>query len=130
MFNEKQKDAIRKWYHRAEVIDEARRLVETKQWDELEELIHMHALMPLRRFSELPDYLKDEKGEPLIPSGCAPHRSQDDWNDALETGWEVISEVLGVDQGAVNRAIKENEDRNWEEFIRRADERKREREGK
>jgi hypothetical protein len=127
MLNEEQKEALRKWYRRTEVIDQARRLIENESWEDLEEHIHMYTLMPLRRPSDLPDYLKNDKGKALIPSNCSPMNSVEDWQDAIEVGWEVISAVLGVDQAKVNRAIKGNEDRNWESFMKSVEQRKKER---
>ncbi len=127
MLNDVQKEALRKWYRRPEVMDEARRLIERESWEDLEELIHMYTLMPLRRPSELPDYLKNEKGEALIPSNCSPLNSQEDWQDAIEVGWSVVEAELGVNQGRVNREIKGNEDRTWEAFIQSVEQRKKER---
>jgi hypothetical protein len=127
MLNDEQKAALRKWYLRPEVMNEARRLIASESWEELEELIHMHTLMPLRRPSELPDYLKNEKGKALIPSNCSPMNSVEDWQDAIEVGWSVVQSELGVDQGKVNRAIKGNEDRNWESFLQSVEQRKKER---
>ena len=126
MLNDLQKAALRRWYCRPEVMDEAKRLIERESWEELEELIHMYSLMPLRSTSKLPDYLKNEKGEALIPSNCSPMNSEEDWQDAIEVGWSVVRAELGVDQDRVNRAIKENEDRNWESFIESVEQRKKE----
>ena len=124
MLNETQKDALWNWYRRLEVLSEAKRLIETEQWEELEEFVHMHALMPLSRWSELPEYLKNEKGEPLIPNNANPRKDLEEWQDAIEVGWRVIHAEFGIDREQVNRAIKLNEDRNWESFLKRFELRK------
>jgi len=67
MLDDKQKDALRKWYRRPEIIDQARKRIETEAWEDLEELIHMRSLIPLGRTQDLPDYLKTGDAHLIAP---------------------------------------------------------------
>ena len=89
MLDDKQKEALRRWYSRPEVLDQARERIEKKYWEDLEELLHMRALMPLSRTADLPDYLKTAEGEALLPN-LNPRNNQDAWEDAIAVGWGVV----------------------------------------
>jgi hypothetical protein len=126
MLDVKQKDALRRWYRRPEILDEARKRIEDKYWEDLEEVIHMRSLMPLVRTKDLPDYLKTDEGEPLLPS-LDPRGNLEDWQDAIEIGWEVIEAELGVSHDDVHTAIGKQQKSNWADFMDSVEKRKRER---
>jgi hypothetical protein len=128
MLNDKQKDALRSWYKRPEVLDEVRTRIERKHWEDLEELLHMRCLVPLGRMQELPDYLKTDEGEALLPS-LDPRSNLEAWQDAIEVGWEVVESELGVSRDAVHEAIGKQQKDDWEEFLRSIEQRKKERGG-
>ena len=54
MMDDRQKDALRRWYSRPEILDEARKLSRQERWEDLEEHVQMAALMPLSRTEQLP----------------------------------------------------------------------------
>jgi hypothetical protein len=126
MLDDKQKDALRRWYRRPEVLDEARKRIEDDYWEDLEELIHMRSLMPLARTKELPDYMKTAEGEAILPS-LDPRGNLEGWQNAIEVGWEVIEAELGVGHDDVHRAIGKQQKSNWADFMESVEKRKRER---
>jgi hypothetical protein len=126
MLDDRQKDALRRWYAQPKVLDEARRRIKDKYWEDLEEFLHMRALFPLGRTDELPDYLKTEDGKPLLPS-VDPRNNQEAWQDAIEIGWEVVEAELGVSRDEVHRAIGQQQRDTWDEFMKSIERRKRER---
>jgi len=126
MLDDRQKDALREWYRRSEVLDEARRCVKNQYWEDLEEHIQMRSLLPLVRTSELPDYLRNEKGEALLPS-VNPRDNKDAWEDAVGVGWEVVESELGLSHDDVHRAIAEQQKESWDTFMKSVEERKKQR---
>jgi hypothetical protein len=128
MLDDKQKEALKRWYSRPEILEQAKERIEKKYWEDLEELLHMRALIPLGRTSELPDYLKTEKGEALLPN-LNPKENQDAWNDAIEVGWAVIEAELGVSHDQVHAAIGEQQKESWDQFMKSVEQRKKERGG-
>ena len=60
MLDDKQKDAIRRWYARPEIVEKARALHREGRWEDLEEHVNMLSLMPLSNVEQLPDYLKQD----------------------------------------------------------------------
>lgn len=126
MLDDRQKDALRQWYRRTEVTDEVKRLVRREDWEALEEFIQMRALFGLSRHSDLPAYLLDGDA-PLIPSNCNPRSSEEDWQDAIEVGWEVMGADFNLGRDAVHLKIKDWQERSWERFLESVDERKRSR---
>jgi len=128
MLDDKQKDALRRWYRQAKILDEARKRIEDKYWEDLEELLHMRCLVPLGRTKELPDYLKKDGGEALLPN-LNPKNNLEAWQDAIEVGWEVAEAELGISRDEVHRAIAEQQKENWDDFMKSVERRKRERDG-
>ena len=128
MLDDKQKDALRNWYKRPKILDEARKRIESEYWEDLEELLHMRCLIPLSRTQELPDYLKTAEGEALLPS-LDPRSNLEAWQDAIEVGWEVVESELGVSHDAVHEAIGKQQKEGWEEFLNSIEKRKKERGG-
>jgi len=130
MLDEKQKDAVRRWYTRPEIVDRARELHREGRWEDLEEHVNMLSLRPLSDIDRLPDYLKQEDGKPLIPSNLNPHKDIEAWRDAVEVGWEVMNREIGVSQDLLHQSIARNQDRDWQEFVKRSKRRKAESEAK
>jgi hypothetical protein len=126
MLDDNQKEALRRWYRQPKILDEARKRIEDDYWEDLEELVHMRSLMPLVRTADLPDYLKTEDGQALLPS-LDPRGNLEAWQDAIEVGWEVIEAELGVSHDDVHRAIGKQQKGDWAEFMDSIEKRKRER---
>jgi hypothetical protein len=124
MLDEKQKEALRRWYRRPKILDEARKQIQREYWEDLEELLQMRCLIPLGRTPELPDYLKKDDGSALLPS-LNPRSNQDAWEDAVEVGWAVIESELGVSRDDVHRAIGKQQKADWDDFLKSIEERKR-----
>jgi hypothetical protein len=127
MLDDRQKDALRRWYARPEIIDEASRLHQEGRWEELEEHVNMRSLMPLSKTDQLPDYLKNENGEPLIPSNLNPQKDIEEWRDAVEIGWEIMDREIGVSQALLHQNIARQQDESWDQFMASVERRKRER---
>ena len=66
MLDDKQKDALGRWYRQQWILDEARQHASQKAWDELESLIHMRALVPVTRVSELPAVMSLGDAESMV----------------------------------------------------------------
>ena len=128
MLDDKQKKALRKWYRQPGILDQARKRIADKYWEDLEELLHMRCLVPLGRTAELPDYLKDAEGKALLPS-LDPRSNLEAWQDAIEIGWEVVEAELGVSRDEVHRAIARQQKDTWAEFMESVERRRKEREG-
>lgn len=126
MLDDKQKDALGRWYRRPEILDQARERIETEAWEDLEELIHMRSLIPLGRTQDLPEYLKTAGGEALLPS-VDPRANLEGWQDAIEVGWAVIESELGVSHDAVHAAIAKQQKDGWDDFMKSVEQRKKER---
>ena len=127
MLDDKQKDAIRRWYARPEIVEKARMLHREGRWEDLEEHVNMHSLTPLSNIAQLPDYLKQEDGKPLIPSNLNPEKDIEGWRDAIEVGWEVMDREIGVSQALLHQNIARRQDENWNEFMKSVEARKKER---
>jgi len=127
MLDDKQKDALRQWYRKPETLEQAKKRIEDKYWEDLEELLHMRCLIPLNRTKELPDYLKKDDGSALLPS-LDPRSNLEAWQDAIEVGWEVVKAELGVSREEVHRAIGTQQKDSWDDFMQSVEERKRKRE--
>ena len=127
MLDDEQKGALRRWYARPEIVDEARKLHREGRWEDLEEHVNMRSLMPLSKISELPDYLVKEDGKPLIPGNVNPKKDIEEWRDAVEVGWEVMEREIGVSQELLHRNIAQREKNSWDEFMESVERRKKER---
>jgi hypothetical protein len=127
VLDDKQKDAIRLWYARPEIIERARVLHREGRWEELEEHVNMASLMPLSKTDQLPDYLKQEDGKPLIPSNLDPRNDIEGWRDAVELGWEAMEREIGVSQELLHQKIAEGQDQDWNEFMKSVEKRKKKR---
>ncbi len=127
MLDDRQKDAVRRWYARPEIVDKARALHREGRWEDLEEHVNMLSLMPLSDIDRLPDYLKREDGKPLIPSNLNPHKDIEAWRDAVEVGWEVMEREIGVSQALLHQSIARRQEGDWDEFVKSGERRKKER---
>jgi hypothetical protein len=127
MLDDKQKDAIRRWYARPEIVEEARVLHREGRWEDLEEHVNMRSLTPLSNIGQLPDYLKQEDGKPLIPSNLDPRKDIEGWRDAIEVGWEVMDREIGVSQALLHQNIARLQNDGWGDFLRSVERRKKER---
>jgi len=127
MLDDKQKDAIRRWYARPEIVDKARAIHREDRWEDLEEHVNMLALMPLSNIDQLPDYLKQEDGKPLIPSNLNPTKDIEEWRDAIEVGWAVMEREIGVSQAVLHQNIARRQHGDWDEFMKSVERRKKER---
>lgn len=127
VLSERQQEALQHWYERQEVLDVAKRLFDEKSFLRLEDFVHKGCLMPLKAHDALPDYMKDEDGVPLFPENLDPREVEDQWQDAIEIGWQVIHARLGITHDEVHRAIADQQSRDWDEFIESVERRKRER---
>jgi hypothetical protein len=130
MLSDRERSALEQWYARDEVLAEARRLYDTKADEDLEEFLHMICLFPLARHAELPDFMKNDDGEPLFPTNLNPQKDLEKWQDAIEVGWEVMERELGFTHDEIHRRIGEYQKRDWKEFLASAERRKKEREAK
>jgi hypothetical protein len=128
MLDDRQKAALKRWYERSEVLDEARQCIAKEYWTDLEEHIQMRSLFPLLRIEDLPDSLKTDEGEALLPS-LNPRDNQDAWEDAIGVGWSVVEAELGVSHDDVHRAIAAQQKDDWASFMASVEKRKKEREG-
>ena len=127
MLDDRQKDAIRLWYARPEIVERARVLHREGRWEELEEHVNMASLIPLSKTDQLPDYLKQEDGKPLIPSNLDPRKDIEGWRDAVELGWEAMDREIGVSQALLHQKIAEGQDQDWNEFMKSVEKRKKKR---
>jgi len=127
MLDDRQKEAVRRWYARSEIVDKARALHREGRWEDLEEHVNTLSLMPLSDVDRLPDYLKQDDGKPLIPSNLNPMKDIEAWRDAVELGWEVMEREIGVSQELLHQNIARNQEGDWDEFLKSAERRKKER---
>jgi hypothetical protein len=124
MLNDKQLEGLRQWYRRPDVLDEARRLVKAQEFEALEEHIQMRALFPLSHHGDLPDYMKDDEGKPLLPKNAHPRDDVEEWRDVIEVGWEVVEAELGMSRDDIHLTIKDQQEKSWETFLQSVDDRK------
>ena len=127
MLTETQHEALRNWYARPEVLQQAQRLFEAGAYEALEELLHKKALMPLGIPAELPPYMVDEEGHPLFPTALNPGADLEVWQDAIEVGWEVMVRELGFSHDDVHRGVADAQNDEWQRFLDSVNRRKRER---
>ena len=127
MLDDRQKDAVRRWYARPEIVDKARALHREGRWEDLEEHVNMLSLMPLSDVDRLPDYLKQAGGKPLIASNLNPQKDIEAWRDAIEVGWEVMEREIGVSQALLHQNIARKQGGDWDEFLKSVERRKTER---
>jgi hypothetical protein len=127
MLDDKQKDAIRRWYARPQIVEKARALHREGRWEDLEEHVNILSLMPLGNIDQLPEYLKQEDGKPLIPSNLNPRKDIEEWRDAVEIGWEIMDREIGVSQALLHQNVARRQKDDWQEFMKSVEARKKKR---
>ena len=127
MFTDKERDAVTKWYSQPHVLKRAQELADAGTMDELEDWIHRECLMPLGKHDALPDYMRNDEGGPLFKENLSPIANEDIWQDAIEVGWRIVKEEIGVSQDDVHRAIATQQKDDWQSFMDSIERRKRER---
>lgn len=127
MLSDVERDALRRWYGQEAVIAKAKLLYEAGKLEELEEFVHASSLFPLGRHDKLPDYMKKEDGAPLFPTNLNPRADEEQWQDAIEIGWEVVTENLGIEHDEIHRRIAKEQDQDWAAFMDSVERRKKER---
>lgn len=123
MLDDRQKDALRRWYGQEKLLGQFKALIDREEWEDLEEHLQMRCLFPLSRHSELPDYLKNDDGTPLFPTNLNPGQDVEVWRDGIEVGWEVIREKFGVRQDDIHRSLAREQEADWRSFIESAEKR-------
>jgi len=126
MLSDIQKNALQEWYSQDWILDGVRGLMQAAKWEELEEYVHMDALLPIGRHDALPVYMRNEKGAPLFPDNLNPTANLEGWQDAIEVGWTVVEQKLGLSHDTVHVKIRDAQDQDWESFTRRHEGKKRE----
>jgi len=121
---ERQKAALRQWYSQPHVLDAALTYLDYGDWSGMEEYMHRDALMPIARIDRLPDFMRDESGAPLFPTGINPIADLETWQDAIEVGWEVMETERGISHARVHKEIARLQQDDWDRFLRSAEERK------
>jgi len=124
LLTEVQKTALEKWYSQSSLLDAAMRFLEYDDWMGLEQYIHQEALIPTASISSLPDFMRNERGETLFAEGLNPATNLEGWQDAIEVGWRVMEAERGISQERVHQEIARIGQNDWDDFMRRAEERK------
>ena len=129
-FDETRRNALKRWFEREEVLEPVRRWHEEGKWFELEEHVRQGALMPLTIRDGLPDWLFDEEGKPLLGAAdLHPGTNREGWAEAVDIGWAVVEQRLGILRDDVVGRIEKIQEDDWERFLESVEERKRQRGG-
>ena len=128
--SDREREALEQWYSQAHILVEARRLYDAEKDEELEEYLHRECLLPLSRHAELPDFMRDEDGEPLFPTNLDPTRDVDKWQDAIEVGWAVLERKVGIIHDEIHRRTAARQQSDWDAFLESVERRKKERAAK
>ena len=123
MLTKEEHQALTRWYSQDHVIDKAREFADRGDLEDLEEYVHKTALWPLGRHENLPDFMLDAEGKPVFPTNLDPRADEDKWQDAIEVGWEVMAAKAGVSHDDVHRAIAQDQEGEWERFMKSVQER-------
>ena len=127
MLSDEQKAALERWYAQDHVLEEAKRRFDRRRYEDLEEFLHMRCLVPLSRHDELPEFMKDEAGVPLLPTNCDPRVDEEVWQDTIDVGWAVLEAKLGIARDEVHRLIGKQQRDDWEAFLESVERRMKER---
>jgi len=127
MLTDVERAALERWYSQQHIVDKAKELADAKNWGPLEEHLHRFCLMPLGKHESLPDYLLDDEGKPLFPTNLNPGVDKEKWRDAVEVAWAVMEQKLGLSHDDVHRHIANDQQSDWDAFIKSVDQRKKER---
>jgi hypothetical protein len=127
-FDETRREALKRWYAREEVLAPIRAWLEKERWLELEEYVRQGALFPIAFREGLPEWLGDEDGKPLFGAAdLNPATNRDGWAEAVDIGWSVLEERLGIRRDDVIGRIEKIQDDDWQRFLASVEERKRRR---
>jgi hypothetical protein len=121
MLTDREKEALLKWYRQDHVKAEAKRLIDQRAWEALEEHLHMRCLFPLGQHDKLPDYMRDDEGGPLFPTNFDPRADLEKWQDAVEVAWEVMEQDFGLTHEEVHRNIARIQKDDWARFVSRGE---------
>ncbi len=127
MLTDDQRAALARFYAQPHILEEARRLYDAQAYEELEVYLHRSCLIPLSNQANLPEYLKDGDGKPLLPTGLNPMTDEAIWQDGIEVGWEVMADKAGFTHDDVHRAIAGEQNDEFAVFLADVERRKRER---
>ncbi|MHC4944201.1 MAG: hypothetical protein ACYTG7_14400 [Planctomycetota bacterium] len=127
MMNENEKEALRRWYSQDWIIAAVNKAKEQEDWDALEANVQKHALLPLSKHGQLPDFMRTEEGKPLFPTSLSPLYDAEGWQDAIEIGWAVIEEKTGISMEHVQDKLRAEKDADWDVFMKSVEKRKKER---
>ena len=109
------------------MIEATRTLIQKNRLLDLEEWVQKGCLIPLSKHDQLPEYMKNEDGTPLFPGNLDPRESEDEWQDAIEIGWNVIEKVFGISNDNRHKKIQNMVDDDWQAFLKSVEKRKIER---
>lgn len=127
MMNDTEKKALEKWYAQQWILDAVRKARDEENWDDVESHVQRNVLLPLSKHPDLPDYMRTPEGEPLFPSNLSPLNDAEAWQDAIEIGWAVIEEKLGITMDEVQGHLRAEKDADWEVFMKSVEEREKKR---
>lgn len=120
MLTEREHEALRQWYSQPKILDEVKRLVAAEEWEDLEEHLQMRCLFALSRHSELPDYMRDDDGNPLFPTNLNPGNDLEKWQDGIEVAWEVVKSECSMTHDDIHRRVATEQKADWDTFMERA----------
>jgi hypothetical protein len=121
LLTDKQKKGLEHWYRQSWLLDKAVSFLEDNDWLGMEDYMHRDALIPIARIDDLPDFMRDENGEPLFPNGLNPTANLEGWQDAIEVGWVVMEQERGINHDRVHTEIAAIQKTDWDNFIERAE---------
>ncbi len=125
MLTDAQRAALTRFYSQPEILQRARELYDAGAFEDLESYLHRFCLAPLGNLSDLPDYLKDDEGEPLLPTALNPMADEEIWKDGIEVGWEVMAAKAGFSHDDVHKAIAAAQNDEFDRFLADVERRKR-----
>ena len=120
LLDDTQKKALETWYAQDWILEKVRELRQADRWEELEEFVHRDALMPVGKHDELPDYMRNDEGKTLFPDNLSPIANLEGWQDAIEVGWAVMDDRLGLTQDEVHIRIRDIQNADWDDFLDRS----------
>ena len=124
MLNDRESEALARWYSENRVLEEAHLLYQQGEHEGLEAFLHRTCLLPLGQHDLLPAYMRDEDGKPLFPENISPMTDEEKWQDAIEVGWGVMEAKLGISHDDIHKAIAANQDEEWQAFMKSVERRK------
>lgn len=127
MLTDQEQSALRTWYAQPHILKEAEQFYKDGALERMEDYLHKVCILPLGRHDQLPDFMKNDQGEPLFPDNLDPRENEEKWQDAIEIGWAVMKEKLGVSHDDIHKNIANIQQKDWDAFMKSVEERKKER---